>query len=144
MTYRPKYFCLHELVPESLYDTVDHAVLWGFFDDRILIAADIIREAYGPMVINNWHVGGGLQYCGFRPWDCKDGAAYSQHKFGRALDLHPVPSSEKVVEIRYRITTGEICAGLVTCVEDGVDWLHIDCRLPEGNGKIKVVHPQTL
>ena len=71
MTYRPKYYCLHELVPESLYDTVDHAVLWGFFDDRILIAADIIREAYGPMVINNWHVGGGccIYRAGFAGFD---------------------------------------------------------------------------
>lgn len=137
--YRPTHYKLYELVPRQLFESVSHDLLWLVFDDRMLMAADIIREKYGPMVINNWFSGGVYQYSGYRPHDCQVGAPWSQHRFGRALDLHPVKAD--VNEIRYKIRRREICSGLITCIEDGVSWLHIDCRLPESGGKIKVVRP---
>ena len=141
MIYRPKWFSLYELVPKALYESVDHGKLWGFFDDRVLRASDIIRDLYGPMEVNNWYGGGIRQYSGYRPTDCEEGADFSQHKFGRAVDLHLVLRPEKVIEIRYRIIHKEICAGLITRIEENVPWLHIDCGLPDENGKITILYP---
>ena len=137
--YRPRYFNIQELVPKGVYEVYDEELLWLLFDDRILIAADIIRDAYGPMIINDWHKGGRFDESGFRSWFTPTGAKLSQHKFGRALDLKPVRGH--VNTIREKIISRELCNGLVTCVEENVSWLHIDCRMPEGEGIIKVIRP---
>ena len=77
--YTPKHFKVYELVPESIYKKFGDSAL-RFFDDRILITADRIREKYGKMVCNNWFWGGEYDSRGFRPPDDKDGAELSAHK----------------------------------------------------------------
>ena len=126
--YIPKYFKIYELVPPEVYDsTNDKDKLWFLFDDRILQIADVLREKFGKMVCNTWWWGGNSKYRGYRPFDCKVGAKYSQHKFGRALDL--VPLEAPVDKVRqYLIDNYELYRRYVTGIELGVSWLHIDCR----------------
>lgn len=139
MDYVPKYFQIYELVPKSTYELFEHErrlnQLWWLFDPRILKAADRIRERYGKMVANTWWWGGQHQYRGWRPPGCNVGARYSQHRFGRALDL--IPTVVSVEEIRRDIKAGENF-GFITCIEDDVSWLHIDCRNYQG---LLIVHP---
>ena len=84
------------------------------------------------MIANTHHWGGAHQYRGWRSGDCEIGAKYSQHKFGRALDL--VPAEVTAEEIRQDIKLrkrGNIFQ-YITCIEDGVGWLHFDTRNYKG------------
>jgi hypothetical protein len=141
--YKPKHFEIYELVPQKLYEEYAERdqihKLWLLFDGRILLAADIIREIYGKMTINNWWWGGDRDEAGWRFWDTLTGARLSQHKFGRALD--PILHNVTADEVRHRIINREICNGLVTRVEDRVSWLHIDSGIPEDSNEIQVVVP---
>lgn len=81
--YRCKYFTLKELVHPDLLKAVPEDILWSLFDERLLKLADKIREKYGVCTVNT----GKLVNCGLRKSDA-DGAKWSAHKFGRALDIH--------------------------------------------------------
>lgn len=146
MSYRPKYFALNELVPPNvLAERGERA--WALMDDRILRGADWLREKFGPAVINGRFGGKAFTESGLRDPFTTTGAKWSQHKFGRALDLKFT-----------KVTVQEVCDYIIrnpkearengiTTLEDIRDtptWLHIDCRaVPEGtpdNG-ILVVRP---
>ena len=120
--YTPKYFTLEELWPPG-FD-----MNWLVFDERILKAADMLREEYGPMICNDWKWGGKNKFRGWRPPYTDVGAAYSQHKFGRALDLVPVNCTAKEVTDIIRLTPDFHKLKYITCVEVGKPWVHIDCR----------------
>ncbi|WP_029689428.1 hypothetical protein [Thermoanaerobacter sp. A7A] len=124
--YKCKYFKLYELVPPEIYKGEDYLKHWFIFDDRCLRAIDIIREKFGKCVVNTWKGGGSHRYRGFRPFTCDIGAYYSQHKFGRAIDL--VPLDEDVNTVRQYLIDTKGLDGLITGIELDVDWLHIDCR----------------
>ena len=87
------------------------------------------------MVANTWWWGGKNHDRGFRLPGCRVGTDRSQHRFGRALDL--VPTEYNVDDIRNDIKAGEDFGG-ITCIEDGVSWLHIDCRNYKG---LLIVYP---
>ena len=146
MSYRPKYFALNEVVyPGAIQARGEKA--WELMDDRILRGADWLREKFGPCVINGKFGGKGFTESGLRDPFTTTGAKFSQHKFGRALDLKFLKVSVKeVYEYIVRNPT-EARENGITCVEDisfTPTWLHIDARaLPESfpdNG-ILVVKP---
>jgi len=127
MDYIPKYFKPYELVPKATYELLKNKpwIIWQLFDNRVLYIGDRIRKRYGKMIANTWYWGGIHQFRGWRPSRCPVGARWSQHRFGRALDLVPVEISAE--EIRQDIKAGEDFSG-ITCIEDGVGWLHFDTR----------------
>lgn len=129
MDYIPEHFKPYELVPKTIFRTVSEKVIWFLFDPRILYVADHIRKRYGKMIANTWYWGGEHQYRGWRPLRCKIGAVYSQHRFGRAIDLVPVEVT--VDEIRQDIKRGENFH-FISCIEEGVSWLHVDVRNYKG------------
>lgn len=141
MIQKPRFFILEEVVPKSVFqrygDQSDK--LWGCMDARVLWTADALRKRYGPMVANTWHNGGTHQYRGFRPFEVNLGAALSQHRYGRALDL--VPSQTTAEEIRQDILKHPDWDEFkwIRCIEEGVSWLHFDCR--NWIGSILVVKP---
>lgn len=58
-------------------------------DKRLIDIAQFIRDSTGEqVVINSWHMGGPLKECGFRRPESKTGAKHSQHKLGKAIDVH--------------------------------------------------------
>ena len=140
MDYIPKHFQPFEVVPREVHKAFETSnqiyKIWWLFDPRILKAADRIRDRYGRMTCNDWFWGGNNHYRGWRPPGCNVGAKYSQHRFGRALDL--VPTEVTAEDIRRDIKAGEDFGNAVTCIEDRVSWLHIDCRNYEG---LLIVHP---
>lgn len=129
--YRPQHFPLQELVPQDLF--VEYQAkgredrLWLLLDPRILFTADRLRERFGPAFINDWPYGGSLRQCGFRN-DQGTGATLSQHRFGRGLDLHF--RNAQAEDIRAAMLASPMDPDWlhVTCIEEGVTWLHIDCR----------------
>ena len=131
MIYKCKYFKIEELVPKSLFKQYEKETwkLWALFDDRILREADRLREQYGRCYINNWLWGGKLNNCGYREQNSGVGSNFSQHCFGRALDLHFVDWD--IEEIRHSVITDCISNPKkypIRGVELNVSWLHIDVR----------------
>jgi hypothetical protein len=146
MSYRPKYFALNEVVHPGAIQALGERA-WTLMDERILRGADWLRELFGPCTINGKFGGKGFTESGLRDPFTKTGAPFSQHKFGRALDLkfHKVTCKE-VYDYIIR-NPGQARENGITTVEDIAftgTWLHIDCRLlPESfpeNG-VLVVKP---
>ena len=128
MIYKPKYFKIEELVaPETLEQHGENRC-WLMFDDRILRAADIIREDFGPMIVNNWATGGDRTQSGYREHWMQYYSPTSQHSFGRALDM--LPQQAMLAEIQRKIRTNRDRYSFITGLEqgEGITWLHIDCR----------------
>jgi hypothetical protein len=127
MKYKPRYFIVEELVPPDIFKRSGDAAL-DLLDDRILQAADTLRSHLGfPLTINNWHLGGERRYSGFRPEDCSVGAPRSQHRQGRALDI--ISDDMSAASMRtYIQKNAMVFKGLITRIEGGVSWLHIDCK----------------
>jgi hypothetical protein len=146
MSYRPKYFAINELVPPNvLAERGERA--WAFMDDRILRGADWLREKFGPAVINGRFGGKVFTESGLRDPFTTTGAKWSQHKFGRALDLKFTRVTVQEVYDYIIRNPKEARENGITTIEDIAftpTWLHIDCRaVPEGtpdNG-IVVVKP---
>ena len=110
--YKPKYFSFKECFPySSLYD-------WKYMDDRILRSADALREVFGSI----WCNGMGLTQCGYRT----NGSSTSQHRYGRAMDLHSNTYSSE--EMRRYIIEHRDAFPWITFIEIDTSWLHIDCR----------------
>jgi hypothetical protein len=86
MSYRPKYFALNELVPPDVIQARGEQA-WQLMDERILRGADWLREKFGPCVINGKFGGKGFTESGLRNPLTTTGARWSQHKFGRAVDM---------------------------------------------------------
>jgi hypothetical protein len=141
MDYIPKHFESFELVPRETYDLFAKLgkldQLWWLFDPRILLVGDRLRKRYGPLTCNDWRWGGGNHYRGWRPPGCRVGTMYSQHRFGRALDL--IPGEVTVNEIRDEIVHKGNDFGHITCVEMESVHLHVDCRNYKG---LLLVYPK--
>jgi hypothetical protein len=146
MSYRPKYFALNELVPPDVIQARGEQA-WQLMDERILRGADWLREKFGPCVINGKFNGKGFTESGLRNPFTTTGAKWSQHKFGRAVDLKFLKVNVKEVYDYILANQPEARANGITTVENinaTPSWLHIDCRLlPEtfpANG-VLVVNP---
>ena len=146
MSYRPKYFALNELVPPDVIQARGEQA-WQLMDERILRGADWLREKFGPCVINGKFNGKGFSESGLRNPLTTTGARWSQHKFGRAVDMKFLKVNVKEVYDYILANQPEARANGITCVENinaTPSWLHCDCRLlPEtfpSNG-ILVVNP---
>ena len=127
--YRCKYFKIKELVAPS-FRGVSEDILWSLLDERLLKMADKIREKYGVCTVNT----GALENCGLRPMTA-GGAAWSAHKFGRALDIHiqrienqwggkPKAKTEAYNRVREQLMALPEFDGLN--FEHNISWLHID------------------
>ena len=132
--YIPKYLTLEELLPQEVFEELarDNQLYrgWWIFDAGILKSADIIREKYGKILCNTWVYGGNHHYRGYRPPGCRVGNKYSQHRFGRGLDLEPLDTPVDVIRDDI-INKGENYL-FITAVELDVSWLHIDSRNYKG------------
>ncbi|MBL4759383.1 MAG: hypothetical protein JKY80_00805 [Mariprofundaceae bacterium] len=125
--YRCKHFNIKELVPKHVYEARGDKA-WELFDDRALRMIDALRDHFGVVTVNNWHVGGERNWSGLRTEDSPYYSAYSQHTFGRAFDcLFTSVASEKVREEILAKPKADF-AYLITGIELATSWLHVDVR----------------
>jgi hypothetical protein len=133
-----KHFKVWELVPPEVFKALGETA-WLVMDGRIIQTIDALREAIGrPVIINTWHDGGSRTWAGFRPATCEIGAVWSQHKYGRAVDCI-IPSIGAEAARKYVLDNSRLFPH-ITCIEDKVNWLHIDCR-PIDNQGITLIQP---
>ncbi|MEZ5195108.1 MAG: D-Ala-D-Ala carboxypeptidase family metallohydrolase [Bacteroidales bacterium] len=121
-------FILQEFIDPDIYMLRgDKSV--ELIDSSIIFIAQFFRDYFGqPIVINNWHDGGEYKESGLRKFLTKTGSAFSQHKFGRAVDMKiqdvdPEEARREIVrEWEYFKMSG------MTTIESGTPtWLHVDC-----------------
>ena len=130
--YKCEHFKIWELVPEELM-TMPEEYLWGLFDEGLLIAIDRLRECLGrPITINNWKSGGRFKWRGLRTNSCKIGAPKSMHRFGCAFDFDVKGMTAQ--EVRDYLMNHQIMFPEIKRIEDGVNWVHIDCKVTNKEG----------
>jgi len=87
--FKPAHFDIEELVPRAMLKAKGEEYCWNLLTPGFLVALESFRVAWdAPIWLNDWAIGGDLQYCGWRPVLCKEGAILSAHKKGIAGDLH--------------------------------------------------------
>lgn len=140
--YAPKYFKIQELVTKSFYNAAvsrgkPHYALWQF-NPHVLMTADMLREKFGPITINNWVFGGNAQNRGLRDADTTVGAPMSPHLRGAALDLifHKVSAEEVRSHMRKcgcfsagfkrDVPKDAECFRYIGRVEVDISWFHFD------------------
>ena len=134
MVKKSKYFTIGEFFPPNMVLAYSENLLWSLLDERLVWTADRLRQRYGRAYINNWEFGGENQYRGFRPFDSKIGAEWSQHKFGRAIDITFETWPADAVRENIRAQGMDFYDyKFITAVEEKVPWLHADCRFTNLN-----------
>lgn len=137
MLYVPKYFEVQELVCLHVYKKWGHNpnFIWNFFDPRLLMTLDYLRDKLNkPIYANNWNIGGSLSQRGLRCNMCdlvrsKTNSAQtyvSSHILGRACDFDVKGMTAK--EVRDWIITHATELPFPLSLEDKVNWVHIDMR----------------
>ena len=125
-----KYFKAEELLPKGVTDT-------SLLDPKLLQLIDEIRELLGvPCTINDYASGGTRQWCGLRTPACTIGAPKSQHRLGKAADMHPIGMTAEQARAKVKKAVAEGKLKNLGGVEDGVSWLHVDVR-PRVKGQVK-------
>jgi len=119
-----KHFDIRELVPKHVYD--DRGIkAWRLLDPKLITTLDALREAYGPMTVNNWHWGGNAQWRGLRTSQSPIGSQYSQHRYGRAAD---VTFRDRIsASIRFEIMDNPELFPFITELETDIKWFHFAC-----------------
>ena len=135
-------FSLQEFIDPVTYSERGEKSL-QLIDNRIISIAQFFRDIYGGVTINNWHSGGSYKESGLRRFDTSTGAKYSQHKYGRAIDLK---FSNKTAQQVYADIMNDknkfFNAGLrvVENIQATPSWLHLDVR-NTGLNDILIVNP---
>jgi hypothetical protein len=135
-----KSFIIQELVPPTIFAARGDRA-WELIDVNAARSLQALRDRFGPCTVNNWHIGGRLTLRGLRPFNTPEGAAYSQHKYGRAFDCSFRDATPREVFDEIRKDPAKF--PLITALEDvnfTPTWLHFDTRLHNRNG-IWVVKP---
>jgi hypothetical protein len=121
-----KNFILQEFVSKEFYDKYSWSSLW-FIDSRIIETCQKLRDNLEiPLTINNWYYGGDRQESGLRVPGMKNYSQYSQHSFGRAVDI--ISKQMSAEEMRKHIFSNPSQYPHIKAIERKVTWLHIDCR----------------
>jgi hypothetical protein len=126
--YKPKHFKAYELVDKETYEKFGENSFM-FFDVIALKTLDGVREYFGkPITVNNWKSGGSMDSRGLRTIKDKTGAAYGQHRFGRAFDFSVQGmTAEEVRKIIIENQDKEPFNN-ISAIELNVSWIHIDFR----------------
>lgn len=139
-----EHFYLDEFIPPEIYSARGKKSI-ELLDMRIIAGVQFLREKSGvPFIINNWSKGGIYDERGLRLANTRTGAKWSQHKYGRAVDIDPVGIT--VAELYQVCKQNEkylIDAGFITTIENIAftkTWLHVDCRYT-GLDKFLIVNP---
>jgi len=126
--YKPKHFKIQEFVDPITYDKFGNKSLM-FFDEKILIIADNLKEYFDTTItINNWFWNGERKWSGLRTNKSDYYSSYSQHSFGKAIDFQVknIPTSE----VRKTILKHQKkkCFEYITRMENNTPtWIHVDC-----------------
>jgi hypothetical protein len=139
MSYAPQYFDLSELVCPHVFNKFG-SMAWSFFDPRLLVIMDHIRDLLDkPIFVNNWNEGGQFSQRGLRCIQCdlvkaaivKNDLYMSAHMEGQAVDFDVEGMTAE--QVRQWIISKKQDMPVPIRLENGVQWVHLDVR--EYNGE---------
>lgn len=122
-------FQLKEFVDPATYTARGEKSI-ELIDLRIITLAQFCRDFFKTgIIINNWHMGGQYKESGLRSFETATGARFSQHKYGRAVDLrfHDLKCEDVRNVIRQNWPLFK-AAGLTTIEKGTPTWVHADVR----------------
>lgn len=134
MIIKPIYFELPELCCPDVFKFYGQTA-WQFFDSRLLITIDLLRQKLNKVItVNNWHEGGQFDERGFRCIKCDlvkkaiaDNKMYvSPHMTGQAIDFDV--QGLLAEEVRQWIVKNQNLWPYHLRLEAGVGWVHMDTR----------------
>jgi hypothetical protein len=147
--YKPRHFTLKELTCPHVFSKFGE-VAWQFFDDKMLMTIDLIRDQLGPIYVNNWDFDKKMRDLtgmslfderGFRCIQCslvKDAIAQnrlyvSPHMTGQGVDFDV--KGMLASEVRKWLKENSLILPYPIRLENAVTWVHLDTR-DAGKGKI--------
>jgi len=123
-------FIIQEFVSPRIWETWKENSIWFINPDMILFAQWLKEQTGSTVTINDWAFGGGYQFSGLRPFDCKTGAKMSQHRFGNAIDIKvegwDAEDLRNLIRENWKFLHDKF--GLTTMEKDTPTWLHVDFR----------------
>ncbi len=124
---KSKYFEIHELVSEELYERKGEGA-WRYVPVLLIVALDTVKERFpnGTMTINNYAWGGNRKWSGVRTPDSPYYSLTSIHSFLGAIDA--IFSAYDAEEVRQDIINNPEIYPMVKGIELGISWLHMDIR----------------
>lgn len=159
-TYIPKHFSIEELLPPPNFLPLplrlefqrEPQKLFRLFDYRVLVTLDRLRVRYGVCTVNNWQLFTAkewadfstymFRFSGWRPFDCEEGAALSEHKLFRAFDCKFRYNTPSDVWDEMLANPNAPEFEFIQRIEafSGMTWFHFDTGQHERYGKaIKVL-----
>jgi hypothetical protein len=137
-------FYLDEFIDPTTYAARGEKSI-ALMDHRMIIFAQWLRETLGkPITINNWATGGQYRESGLRVFNTTTGAKWSQHKFGRAVDIKCAAATPKQLFSVIKAHEDYLIKRQICTTIENIDltpkWLHCDCRFT-GLDKILIVNP---
>lgn len=145
---------LDEYIPRELYLKFKDKphILIGLLDRRLVMADQMLRDVFGSVIINNWWGMSDEDFAseikkpawlrwvrnesGLRLFGTSTGATYSQHLYGRASDKLFKYTPQEVREY----IKGMYEELGITCIEDGVSWVHSDTRWTRST-ELLIIYP---
>ena len=142
MIYKPRHFDLKELACPHIFNKYGE-VAWQFFDDKLLMTLDLIRDQLGPIYVNNWDMGGEFDERGFRCIFCslvqkaiREATLYvSPHMTGQGADFDV--KGMTAASVRLWLIGNPIKLPYPIRLEKNVTWIHLDTR-DTGKGKVSL------
>jgi hypothetical protein len=125
VSYVSRHFVIQEYVPRSIYQKMGQTA-WELLDDRLLMTDDALRDKFGPIIINNWHLNGDREWSGLRTPESPFYSPTSQHAHGRASDKLFKSVTSK--EVRRYILDHPAEFPYIHGLELNVNWVHSDIR----------------
>jgi len=131
------HFTLEEYIPPEIFKLAGEKAV-SFISERLILGNEKLRRTLGKSItINNWKSGGDFKNSGLRSWSCKEGAKFSDHKYGHATDLkvdgmHSFEVQKFLADhwLEYNM--------FFTAIEKGTDgWTHVSDRYIPGWDKSK-------
>ncbi len=125
--YQCKHFAIHELVDKDTYNARGNES-WELLDNRLLWTIDRLRERYGLMTINDWAWLGDRSWSGLRTSESPWYSPYSQHTFGRAVDILFQDYTAESIRQNILAHPDDGDFKYINSLELGVSWVHLDVR----------------
>lgn len=135
-----EHFELEELVDKAFIDRFGGQCI-GLLDMDLVKCLDDLRDAVGPLTINDWHKGGNYKESGMRTPFTTTGAKFSMHRYGKAFDLKP--KSITPMELYNHIMHYHVLYPAIRRIENPEktpSWIHVDSFKHPGDG-ILIVQP---
>lgn len=139
-----EHFTLKEFVSPAIYRR------WGrksiiFIDSRLPDATEGVRKLVGkPAIINGGYGKHAFKHSGFRSFLVKHFSWYSQHRFGRAIDIKfkyiMTKDAYKIIMDNQKLVR-ELGFTTIEDIRDTPSWIHLDMRYNynQPDDKLKVV-----